>query len=166
MKSWNINILLADDDKDDCMFFKEALDEIDLTTHLTTVYDGEQLMQHLQTRHLQLPDMLFLDLNMPLKNGFACLEEIKQNEKLKSLPVIIFSTSYEEKIANQLHLAGAQHYICKPADFPLLKKVIQQAIILIMESKGVFEITNKSESQPRVPSKENYLLSNFKTLLL
>ena len=92
MVSKNFSILLADDDKDDCMFFKEALQELELSTQLTTVYDGTQLMQYLTENTDQLPDVIFLDLNMPRKNGFTCLEEIMRNEKLKSLPVIMFST--------------------------------------------------------------------------
>ena len=154
MISENINILLADDDKDDCLFFKEALEELQLQTKLTIVYDGGQLMQLLTKNSGELFHVLFLDLNMPRKNGFACLEEIKSSERLKALPVIIFSTSYDENIANQLFKNGAQHYICKPADFSQLKKVIQQALTLV---------SGKNILQPR---KENFLLNNLKSILL
>ena len=74
-----LNILLADDDLDDCLFFKEALEGMPVNTHLTAVHDGEQLMQLLANEKIKLPDILFLDLNMPRKNGFECLTEIKQN---------------------------------------------------------------------------------------
>ena len=67
MKLKQLNILLADDDTDDCIFFKEALDELLLPTHLITVHDGEQLMQLLTNETTELPDVLFLDLNMPRK---------------------------------------------------------------------------------------------------
>ena len=77
MKLKQMFILLADDDTDDCIFFKEALDELLLPTKLMTVHDGEQLMHLLANESTELPDVLFLDLNMPRKNGFECLEEIK-----------------------------------------------------------------------------------------
>ena len=118
----NINILLAYDDIGDCMFFKEALEELQLQTTFTAVHDGEQLMQMLTKNSNEIFHLLFLDLNMPSKNGFACLTEIKHSEKLQSLPVIILSTSYVESIANLLYINGAQHHICKPSDFSLLKK--------------------------------------------
>ena len=78
-------------------------------------------------------DVLFLDLNMPRKNGFACLEEIKLSEQLKSLPVIVFSTSYDQSVADLLNKNGVQYYICKPADFSELKEIIQQALMLIAQ---------------------------------
>ncbi|MBK9732632.1 MAG: response regulator [Chitinophagaceae bacterium] len=154
MISPNVNILLADDDQDDCLFFKEALDELQLKTKLTAVHDGEQLMLLLNKKADSQPDLVFLDLNMPRKNGFTCLEEIKRSEKLKSLPVIIFSTSYDESIADLLYKNGAQHYICKPADFSELKKVIHQALTIVSE---------KNTSQPR---KENFLLNTLKAIIL
>jgi len=75
-----LNILLADDDIDDCIFFKEALEEFTIPSNLTTVNDGEQLMQILTDETNQLPNILFLDINMPRKNGFECLSEIKLNK--------------------------------------------------------------------------------------
>ena len=110
-----MKILLADDDIDDCIFFKEAVDELMLSTHLTIVHDGEQLMQLLTNETNELPDVLFLDLNMPRKNGFECLSEIKLNKKLKQLPVIIFSTSFEQEVVNRLYQNVAQYFIRKPS---------------------------------------------------
>src|ERR1700675_4386029 len=108
MKLKQLNILLADDDGDDCYFFKEALKECPVSTHLTTVPDGEHLMHLLTNGTRELPDVLFLDLNMPRKNGFECLSEIRENKKLKDLPVIIFSTSFEQEVVNLLYQNGAQ----------------------------------------------------------
>ena len=87
------HILLADDDKDDCMLFKDALEELPLSTSLAIVHNGEQLMHFLNTQMATPPNVLFLDLNMPRKNGLECLTEIKLNKNLAQLPVIIFSTS-------------------------------------------------------------------------
>jgi CheY-like chemotaxis protein len=65
----SINVLLADDDKDDCLFFQEILEEISISTTFKAVYDGEYLMQYLENQVSELPDVLFLDINMPRKTG-------------------------------------------------------------------------------------------------
>ena len=70
-----IHLLLGDVDKDDCLFFEEALEELTLSTRLTTVHNGEQLMQLLAKKTEQLPHVLFLDLNIPRKNGLECLSK-------------------------------------------------------------------------------------------
>ena len=133
-KTTSINILLADDDKDDCLFFKEAIEELPFATSLAIVHDGDQLMQHLENVSAHLPHLLFLDLNMPRKNGFECLEEIKKHAILKDLPVIIYSTSCDIVKINQLYNTGANHYICKPTDFEELKKAVHDAIVLVIQN--------------------------------
>lgn len=137
MTEKTIQLLLADDDKDDCDLFKEALDELSLYTKLEVVHDGEQLMQLLTNQTTALPRMLFLDLNMPRKNGFECLSEIEQNDKLKDLPVIIFSTSYDHDIVNLLHTNGAHYYISKPNEFTKLKDVIHAALSAVTKKSYV-----------------------------
>jgi CheY-like chemotaxis protein len=127
------SILLADDDPDDCIFFKEAVEALQLATSLIMVNDGELLMQFLTKNNSPLPDVLFLDLNMPRKNGFECLAEIKYNPVLQSLPVVIFSTSLEQDMVNQLYNNGAQYFIRKPADFLQFKKIIQHTILLLSQ---------------------------------
>ena len=133
MKSKQLNILLADDDADDCRFFKSALEKLTLSTHLTTVNDGEQLMQLLTNEKSELPDVIFLDLNMPRKNGTECLSEIMHNEKLKLLPVVIFSTSYARETMEMLFKSGAHVYIRKPGNFEQLQEVIHHALPLVTE---------------------------------
>ena len=125
------NLLLADDDSDDCLFFQEALDELPMECILTTVNDGVELMTYLTQTTSKLPKALFLDLNMPLKSGFECLSEIKLIENLKQLPVIIFSTSFDTKVIDSLYANGASYYIRKPGEFDSLKKVINAAISLV-----------------------------------
>ena len=134
-----VRLLLADDDADDCFFFEKALREISITTRLTTVPDGERLMDYLSKNSGQLPDVLFLDLNMPRKSGFECLTEILENSKLKELPVVMFSTSYtldpnyEQSMIDVLYKLGAQDYIRKPGDFAKLKQLIHQSLIKLTE---------------------------------
>lgn len=131
-----INVLLADDDRDDRFLFEKALKALALSAHLTTVHDGEQLMKYLSENSEHLPNVLFLDINMPRKNGFECLLEIKENEKLKNLPVVMFSTSYprdmnyERDIINTLLKMGAYDYIRKPDDFSQLKQTIGNALAI------------------------------------
>jgi len=133
MKLNQLNILLADDDKDDCLFFKEALAELDASSSFKAVHDGEQLMQLLMNETNKLPHILFLDLNMPRKNGFECLAEIKLNKKLRNLPVVIFSTSFEHDKISILFKTGADVYIRKPGNFAQLIQVINHALPMATE---------------------------------
>lgn len=123
----SIHILLADDDADDCLFFKEALEELPVSASLSTVNDGAQLMEYLDSS--PLPDLLFLDLNMPKKTGFECLTEIHQKNNLKQIKVIIFSTHIDPETLKLFHAKGAHYFIRKPTEFALLKKVINNALI-------------------------------------
>jgi CheY-like chemotaxis protein len=129
-----LHILLADDDEDDRFFFNLVLKELPMANLLTTVEDGVQLMNYLNKNADQLPYVLFLDLNMPLKNGSECLLEIKRNPKLKDLPVIIYSTSLHEDIADILYENGAHYYIRK-TDLLELKKILNYAFNLMIENK-------------------------------
>jgi CheY-like chemotaxis protein len=129
-----LNLLLADDDKDDRFFFEKVLKELPIQTRLTTVEDGEKLMQYLSENYKQLPDILFLDLNMPRKNGSECLEKIKSDKRLKHLPVIIYSTSLHDDVADILYEKGAHYYIRK-TDIIELKKAIHYALTLMLEKK-------------------------------
>jgi CheY-like chemotaxis protein len=131
-----IHLLLADDDNDDCLLFEEALNELSLPVHLTVMHDGEQLMRYLNhTTTSQLPVALFLDLNLPRKNGFECLAEIRNNKRLSHLRVIIYSTSAELDYVNLLYENGANYYIRKPNQYAQLKKVLQQVLTIILERK-------------------------------
>jgi CheY-like chemotaxis protein len=133
MKIKELNILLADDDLDDCLFFKQAVQELWLSVQLTTVHDGEQLMNYLTENPEGLPDVLFLDINMPRKNGMECLAEIKRNPKLKYIPVVMFSTSNSWDTINTLFKSGSHVYIHKPSDFAQLKQVIHHALPIAAE---------------------------------
>lgn len=147
-------VYLADDDDDDCLLFREALSEIEWPTQLTTVHDGEQLLHLLEAENSELPHVLFLDLNMPRKNGQKCLEEIKQSEKLKKLKVIIFSTSFQQEVADKLYENGALHYIRKPSDFAQLKNVIHQVLTIVQDNPVTLYSPNFTQAV-----KANYVLS-------
>ncbi len=137
MKSIPVRLLLADDDEDDCFLFQQALEELALLVHLTVVHDGEELMQLLYQEDAQLPDLLFLDLNMPRKNGFECLTLIKQDERFKKFPVIIYSTSSKAEFLNATNGQNdAQYYLQKPAKFSELCLAIQQVFNSILETNA------------------------------
>lgn len=125
-----LNILLADDDEDDRLFFKDAFEEIKIQTEVAFVCDGFQLMEHLVNPDTKLPDILFLDLNMPKKTGQECLIEIKKNSQLKDLIIAIYSTSSSEEDIEETFILGANIYIKKPSDFNSLKKIINEVITL------------------------------------
>jgi CheY-like chemotaxis protein len=123
-----LNILLADDDEDDRLFFKEAFDEIKIKTKVNTVNDGIELMKYLNNKDNVLPHILFLDLNMPLKSGLECLKEIRETKELKDLSVAIYSTSGAEEDIEKTFIKGANVYIKKPNDFATLKRVLSEVI--------------------------------------
>jgi len=130
----SIHILYADDDVDDCNFFREAALALPMNTEVTIVKDGEELLNYLAENEATLPHVLFLDINMPRKNGFECLVEIKQNPKLKDLPIVMFSTSKSNEKINALFEKGANVYVHKPGDFTQLIQVINHALPLAVEN--------------------------------
>lgn len=125
-----MHILLADDDEDDRLFFKEAFEEIKINTVIHTVNDGVELMNHLRQGGFPIPHILFLDLNMPRKTGMDCLLEIKQLPHLQNMAVAIYSTSSSEKDIEDTFIQGANVYIKKPSDFNSLKKILENVITI------------------------------------
>jgi len=129
------NIFLTDDDSDDCQLFSEALHEIfpDSQTRLTITNDGVKLMEALKESVPPAPEVIFLDLNMPRKNGFECMQEIRKTALYQNIPIIIFSTTSNSDIVDKTFEHGANFYICKPQSYSLLKKTI--ALVLSFDIK-------------------------------
>lgn len=125
-----IHITLADDDEDDRLFFTDAFNEIKINTRVNTFNDGVELMDYLNNDDAILPNVLFLDLNMPRKNGIECLLEIKKNDKFKDIAIAIYSTSSSEDHIEETFVNGANIYIKKPNDFATLKKVLSEVVTL------------------------------------
>ena len=148
-----VNILLADDDLDDCDLFKTALSELNIGAEIRVVYDGAELMKLLK-QYNPLPCVLFMDQNMPKKNGMACLQEIKEDEKLRPLPVYILSTSFDKDIIKQLYTKGAEHYIRKPNGFSDLKQVILHALTITALNKKIDQSNKSPEPE------ENFVLEH------
>src|SRR4029453_2643822 len=125
-----LHILLADDDEDDRMIFKDALDAVKVKSKVTLVNDGVQLMDYLQNVDGDLPHIVFLDLNMPRKSGIECLLEIRSDRKLKNLSIAIYSTSASEVDIEDTFVKGANVYIKKPNDFNTLVKILQEVLTI------------------------------------
>ena len=130
MQSEVIRVMLADDDEDDRLFFREAFEEIKIKTTVTTLNNGIELMEYLNKPDIILPHILFLDLNMPGKTGIDCLREIKANEKLKDIAIAIYSTSSSDEDIEETFVQGANVYIKKPHDFVTLKNILSEVITL------------------------------------
>ncbi|MGB5418914.1 response regulator [Algibacter sp.] len=128
MQNDYIYIMLADDDEDDRLFFTDAFEELNMNTKVNTFIDGVDLMNYLNSVDAILPNVLFLDLNMPKKNGIECLNEIKANDKLSEIAIAIYSTSASEEDIEETFVLGANIYIKKPSDFKKLKKILSEVI--------------------------------------
>ncbi|GAA4766905.1 MULTISPECIES: response regulator [Flavobacterium] len=130
MEKEYIHIILADDDEDDRLFFTDAFSELKISTKVQTYNDGVELMNYLNEDDVVLPNVLFLDLNMPRKNGIECLQEIKSNDKFKDIAIAIYSTSSSEEHIEETFVLGANVYIKKPNDFNTLKKFLSDVITI------------------------------------
>lgn len=143
MNMKQVNIVLADDDADDCFFFEKALKEIPIESNLSIVRDGDQLMSYLFENIEHLPDLIFLDLSMPRKTGFECLQEIKENDRLKDIQVVMLSTSYprdmayEDGLIKTLSGIGAANFIRKPSDYLQIKDLIHNELINVIEKRSL-----------------------------
>ncbi len=110
-------VLLAEDDDDDQKIFKDAIDEAGLKVKLEIFNNGITLMSFLNGNHELNPDILFLDINMPRKNGIQCLEEIRNNKKWANLTIVIYSTSSYPPNIEETFSKGADLYLMKPNSF-------------------------------------------------
>ena len=119
----NVLILVADDDPEDCLLLQEAIRENGFSYQLHFVHDGEELLEYLfrRGRYAQAagrgPDLLLLDLNMPKLDGREALRRIKTDPVWRSLPVVILTTSREEKDVQICYHLGAASFVCKPASY-------------------------------------------------
>lgn len=132
MTNDNIVILMADDDDDDYLLTKKALNKGHLLNKLSRVKDGTELMDYLfrkgkykdQVKYPR-PGVILLDLNMPKKDGREALKEIKTNNKLKDIPVVVFTTSKAEEDIYKSYKLGVNSFITKPVTFESLIEVMQ-----------------------------------------
>tara|TARA_R110000796_G_scaffold10070_4_gene33793 strand:+ start:90 stop:527 length:438 start_codon:yes stop_codon:yes gene_type:complete len=122
-----INIFLADDDEDDRELFMDALSELPIETSVKQFENGVDLMAELYSGNPK-PDTIFLDLRMPLMDGFECLTDIRSIPELSEIQIIIYSTSFNQNEVDQLKEAGANLYIKKPNSYNQLKTVLYKSL--------------------------------------
>jgi CheY-like chemotaxis protein len=142
-----LKVFLADDDPDDRLFFADALSELTIKSDVTFFQNGVELMDYLLDPETPLPNLLFLDLNMPLKGGIDCLKEIRRTEELRNLSVAIYSTSGSQQDVENTFILGANIYIRKPNDYENLKKVLSE----VLQRSWQYETSELN--------RENFLLS-------
>lgn len=126
----HIYALLADDDGDDRLFFEEAIMELQLQVDLRMVKDGMELMNYLHGSGNHLPQILFLDLNMPFKNGFQCLEEIRGVKTFDEMIIVLYSTTARPSDIEAGFLKGANLFIHKPNSYSLLKQTLYKVLTM------------------------------------
>lgn len=123
-----LTVFLAEDDPVERALFVEAVREIDTAIECRTVNDGEAAMDFLTNPENEVPDFIFLDLRMPKIGGEKCLELIRQDLRLKDVPVIIFTTTQEVAISKNLMTLGASHFMSKPTDIDDIYFLISQVL--------------------------------------
>jgi CheY-like chemotaxis protein len=116
--------LLVDDDFDDALVFADVLKEVDAHMRFEHASNGMEALELLSKRASHLPDMIFLDLNMPRMNGKECLREIKANGNYKHIPVIIYTTSSLSADIEETFIMGATCFVTKPTSVKELKKIL------------------------------------------
>jgi CheY-like chemotaxis protein len=123
MTTENLNCLLIDDVTADLKIFCAALEGVDKTVTCVYASDGFDALKKLKDEHYN-PDYIFIDMNMPRMNGNECLLEIKKIDRLKNVPVFMYSTSANPKNISQTKENGAAGYIVKPDNITELTETL------------------------------------------
>ncbi|MGD9849714.1 MAG: response regulator [Nitrospirales bacterium] len=125
-----INILLVEDNDDDIVLIKDAFAEAKFLALLNGVSDGEEALAYLRCeppyQDAIQPGLILLDINMPKMNGFEVLEVLKTDPRLKSIPVVMLTTSKREEDVVRSYAKGAVSYISKPVDFTHFVKIVRE----------------------------------------
>lgn len=133
MRNKVIQILLVEDDLDDKMFFEEALRELTADVKLNHALNGIEAIEVLKNHKAYVPNIIFLDVNMPLLAGGDCLKTIKNMDWLEQSVIIMYSTTFDIKSAKRYHQLGANHFICKPSNFNHLKKLLLEVLAIVVK---------------------------------
>jgi CheY-like chemotaxis protein len=119
------HVFLVDDDEDDQLFFVEAMQEINSSIHCSIAENGRKALNRLNAL-VELPDLIFMDINMPELNGFDCLKELKKCPRLQTIPVIMLSTSVSLRDINYSKELGAQLFFTKPSSYASLCDILRK----------------------------------------
>ena len=148
-----VKILLAEDDKDDQELFIDALEAADVPSEVTTVENGQELLDTLRDKSEPDPDIIFIDVNMPVKGGKKALEEIKKDDDLRDIPAVMLSTWDHPSDIEDTFEKGADLYVQKPSSFSgfvlVLKKVflLHWAKALFSPVRNLFFVSEKNISR-------------------
>lgn len=129
-----IQVLLTDDDIDDLMLFEEAIREVSLPVEFSSADNGNELLRLLKSDYH--PNLIFLDLNMPGKNGKDCLKELRSNPDSKNIPVIMYSTSSNQEDIETCYRRGANLYVIKPHLFSDIVKTLEKVLSMDWTKSG------------------------------
>jgi CheY-like chemotaxis protein len=138
------NIVLADDDDDDCLLFQDVVSDLKINANITIARNGQEVLQLLLDESNAIPDLIFLDMNMPLRDGMECLKEVRKSRRLKKVPVIILSTSSHAQTVQDVFDEGANLFIRKPDAFNKLRTIMARII---------------SQTWPEIPQREGFLIT-------
>jgi DNA-binding NarL/FixJ family response regulator len=126
-------VFIAEDDDEDIEFFTNILSSVSPQTKLFVANNGIKFMSLLKESTV-LPEFIFLDLNMPLKNGFECLQEIKNSDVWKNIKTVILSTSSQPEQIKSVYEMGADLYIAKPTSYAVYKNAIKKCLEMDWDS--------------------------------
>lgn len=153
-----IHILLAEDDDDDHLFFREAIQQSRLPIKLSHTEDGQKLLDFLEKG--DLPDVLFLDINMPNIDGLEALKQIRTKPKYNNLPIVVFSTRGFKSTIDSCFSYGADIFVVKPNSFQDLIGVIKK--FCHKDWKSNFSTTRPEYYQSQSSTVEMYAAKTFK----
>lgn len=120
-------LFYAEDDEDDVFLFQSVLNDINIKHELIVSNNGQELIDHLNNPPPS-PNLVFIDLNMPVKNGLDSLQEIREDVKFGKVPIIILSTSSDEAAIEKAKSLGADMYIVKPTNYAKLKEFLKKCL--------------------------------------
>jgi CheY-like chemotaxis protein len=131
--------MLVDDDYDDCQLFAEAVGSVDRTVTCINALDGQEALEKLKANQVNRPDLIFLDINMPVMDGWQFLSSLKASEELRTIPVIMYSTSSLHSDVKAAMSSGALCFFTKPDSFLTLKGILQ-IVVEHMEKDSLEEV--------------------------
>jgi CheY-like chemotaxis protein len=147
MTEKNIHILLVDDNLNEHFFFKHALAQVARPVRFDALEGGVELVEHFKDEQNPLPDILFLDINMPLKNGKECLSLLRADERFDIVPIVMYSTSDAQRDIDETYALGADLYVRKPNGMDALRSMISSVIFIY------------DKNELKRSAKENFLLT-------
>jgi CheY-like chemotaxis protein len=139
------NFLLVDDDCEDTELFTEAVESVDATVACLNAVHGGEALDQLTSRKIQRPDIIFLDINMPVMNGWQLLDKLKENDELKQIPVIMYSTSSKKSDMKTALSSGALCFFTKPDNYQRLKKILH-IIVTYMKNENLAKVCEAIEN--------------------